>query len=183
MTDLSTILRKCIAGKRKYQDLLYDRFSGLVYGICLRYARDQTGAEDLFQESFIKVYQNLRQVENADALPGWIRSLTVRTCIDKVRKDQLSWNTSEDTADMDNQQYEQLLDKISEEEIIKLINELPDGYRLVFNLNVVDGFSHKEIAEQLNIAESTSRSQLTYAKRLLQLKLKKMGITRYESVI
>ena len=183
MRDLSVILRKCIAGKREYQDQLYDLFSGMIYGICLRYAGNQSAAEDLFQESFIKVFENLGSVANAAALPGWIRSLTVRTCIDKVRKDKLNWTEHGQPAEVEGQHYGQLVDRMSEEEIIRMINDLPDGYRIVFNLSVVDGFTHKEIAEQLGIAESTSRSQLTHAKRLLQEKLKKIGITKYESVI
>ena len=183
MNDLQIIWTKSVAGKRKYQELLYERFSGMVYGICLRYASDQSAAEDLFQDCFVKIYQQLSQVDKAEALPGWIRRLTINQCIDKVRSYKSSIVTSQEVPDAEDDQYTELLDKISEEEIVSLINELPEGYRLVFNMSVVDGFSHKEIAEQLQIAESTSRSQLTYARRWLQEKLRKLGIRKYESVI
>jgi RNA polymerase sigma-70 factor (ECF subfamily) len=183
MADLDKIVRHCIAGKRKAQDQLYDLFSAMVYGVCLRYAVDRQDAEDHFQEVFAKVYQNLRKVQNVNALPGWVKSVAINTCVDRIRRDRVSWIAPQDSEEIDDQQYNQLLDRISEEQIIGLINELPDGYRIVFNLQVIDGYSHKEIAEQLKIAESTSRSQLTYAKRLLQQKLRNIGITRYESVI
>jgi RNA polymerase sigma factor (sigma-70 family) len=183
MHDLEIILKKSIAGKRKYQGQLYDRFSGMVYGICLRYAFDPFEAEDWFQEIFIKVFQSLRSVDKAEALPGWIKRIAINTCIDKVRAKTQEFVSSETLPETDDEKYTELLDRISEEQIVQLINELPEGYRLVFNMSVVDGFSHKEIAEQLEIAESTSRSQLTYAKRLLQQKLLQIGISKYESVI
>ena len=182
MSDLRTILKKSIAGKRRYQELLYDRFSSMVYGVCLRYAKESTLAEDYFQEIFIKVFQQLSKVEEAEALPGWIRQIAVNYCIDKVRAGHSSNLVMDQITESADDSYNELIDRISEEEIVQLINELPSGYRLVFNMSV-DGFSHKEIALQLGIGESTSRSQLTYAKRLLQEKLKKIGIKKYESVI
>jgi RNA polymerase sigma factor (sigma-70 family) len=182
MSELKTILRKSIAGKRQYQEQLYDRFSSMVYGVCLRYVKDSTQAEDYFQEIFIKVFQQLKKVETAEALPGWIRQIAINYCIDKLRSARAINVETDQVIESADEAYHELIDKISEEEIVQLINELPEGYRLVFNMSI-DGFSHKEIAQQLNIGESTSRSQLTYARRYLQEKLKKIGIKKYESVI
>ncbi|MBV6645933.1 MAG: sigma-70 family RNA polymerase sigma factor [Cyclobacteriaceae bacterium] len=176
-------MRKCLQGNRKYQAILYDRFSAMVMAICSRYSGSAEQAEDVFQEAFLKIFQNLDKVKEAEALPGWIKRIAINTAIDYLKLDKASWISESTQPDGDDQYYAQMVDKISTEEIIAIINELPEGYRLVFNLHTVDGYSHKEISERLDIAESTSRSQLTYAKRLLQEKLKKIGITRYESVI
>lgn len=163
--------------------MLYDSFSGLVMGVCLRYAKNPDEAEDIFQEAFIKIFENLNQVSTPEALPGWIRRLTINTALDELKVKKFHWLVPNEINDLDDNQYSDLLDHLTNEQIIKIINELPEGYRAVFNLNIIDGYSHREIGKKLGITESTSRSQLTYAKRLLQQRLKKLGITRYESVI
>ncbi|MFY0685671.1 MAG: sigma-70 family RNA polymerase sigma factor [Cyclobacteriaceae bacterium] len=180
---LHEILTGCLAGKRKCQEELYHRFCDMVMGVCLRYARSQEQAEDIFQEVFLKVFQKIDKVKEPDALPGWIKRIAINTAIDHLKINTQENLETEDSDEQGDQQYEELLDKLSNDEIVKIINQLPDGYRMVFNLYAVDGYSHKEIAEQLGITESTSRSQLTYARRLLKEKLKNLGITRYESVI
>ena len=136
-----------------------------------------------FQETFLKVFQNLKKVKEAEALPGWIKKIAVNTCLDHLRLDKISWIAPVEGVEKEDPSYSEFLDRFSAEIIVQLINELPEGYRAVLNLYIVDGYSHKEISEKLKIGESTSRSQLTYAKRLLKEKLKKLGIEKYESVI
>ncbi|MEQ9299559.1 MAG: sigma-70 family RNA polymerase sigma factor [Cyclobacteriaceae bacterium] len=182
MTELAVLIEKCLKRRRKYQEELYHRFSGMVMGICMRYAQDRSQAEDIFQEAFIKVYERLAELKQPEALPGWIRKLTVHTALNYIRPRLNSTELIEDHVDADDQEYHRMIDSLSNDQLVEMINELPDGYRFVFNMSVIDGYNHREIAEQLDIGESTSRSQLTAAKKLLRERLKKLGINRYESV-
>ncbi len=181
--DFAEILKRSIAGSQPHRSLLYDRFCRMVMGICLRYGADRDQAEDMFQEAFYKIFHRLRQVRTAEALPGWIRSLTVNSCIDFLKLDKNAWIAPLDNMEVEDQHYVNMLDGLTEDVIVKLINDLPEGYRAVLNMFVVDGYNHKEISARLGIAESTSRSQLTYARRLLQEKMRKLNIGRYESVV
>ncbi len=182
MTELAVLIEKCLKRRRKYQEELYGRFSGMVMGVCMRYAQDRSQAEDIFQEAFIKVYERLGELKEPDALPGWIRKVAVYTALNYIRPRVVDAETIAGHMDTDDQEYHRLLDKLSNDQLVIMINELPEGYRFVFNMSVIDGYSHREIANQLGIAESTSRSQLTAAKKLLRDRLKKLGIDRYESV-
>ncbi len=183
MNDLTKILKYCKAGKKSYQEKLYDLFCNMVMGICLRYVGDRIAAEDVFQEVFIKVFQKLEDVKSPEALPGWIRRIAVNSALDAIKVQNHSLFPNNEKLDNDDHYYNEIIDKITTDELLDIVNELPEGYRVVFNLFAIDGYSHKEISEKLRIAESTSRSQLTFAKKLLQKKLKKLGITRYESVV
>jgi len=182
MISLKKILRKSIAGQQKYQEMLYERFCEMIMGICRRYSNHQNQAEDLFQECFIRVFKNLKSVKEAEALPGWIKRTAINTCLNQLKK-EISFLSPIENVAADDNMYSDLLDKLSSEKIVEVINTLPTGYRTVINMYVVDGYSHKEISETLKISESTSRSQLTYAKKVLKEKLKNAGISRYESVI
>ena len=182
-SDLKIILKKSIAGKQKYQLLLYKRFCHMVYGICRRYANGEDQANDMFQEAFFNIYKNLRKVKDAEALPGWVKRVTVNACLDHLKLNNKGWVDTEEVTELNDGFYSELMDRFSSEQIMTLVNNLPEGYRVVLNMYVMDGFSHKEIAERMGIGESTSRSQLTYAKRILKEQLKKFGIDRYESVI
>lgn len=182
MTELAVLIEKCLKRRRKYQEELYHRFSAMVMGVCMRYAKDRSQAEDIFQEAFIKIYERLGELNQPEALPGWIKTIAVYTALNYIRP---RWDEAEaftPQVDPEDQEYHKLIDRLTNEQLIAIINELPDGYRIVFNMSVIDGYSHREIAEQLSIAESTSRSQLTAAKKLLRERLKKLGINRYESV-
>ena len=182
MTELTVLIRNCLKGRRKYQEELYSRYSGLVMGICMRYARDQSQAEDIFQEAFIKVYQNLPELQEPNALPGWVKKIAVNTALNYIRPRVDRIDPINDQTDADDQEYHRLIDHLTNEQLISIINEMPEGYRFVFNMSVIDGYNHREISDHLGIAESTSRSQLTAAKKLLRQRLKKLGINRYESV-
>ncbi|MEM8893143.1 MAG: sigma-70 family RNA polymerase sigma factor [Bacteroidota bacterium] len=182
MTELSLLIRNCLKGQRKYQEELYTRFSGLVMGVCMRYARDKSQAEDIFQEAFIKIYQSLKELQDPNALPGWVKRIAVNTALNYIRPRVDQTDSINDQMDADDQEYHRLIDHLTNEQLVSIINEMPEGYRFVFNMSVIDGYNHREISDQLDIAESTSRSQLTAAKKLLRERLKKLGINRYESV-
>ena len=148
----------------------------------MRYARDRTQAEDIFQESFIKIYQGLKELNDPLAFPGWVKRIAVNTALNYIRPRVDQTDRMDNQTDADDQEYHRLIDRLTNEQLVTIINEMPEGYRFVFNMSVIDGYNHREISDQLGIAESTSRSQLTAAKKLLRNRLKKLGINRYESV-
>jgi RNA polymerase sigma-70 factor (ECF subfamily) len=168
----SDLIKGSIAGDRRMQEELYRRFAPKMYAVCLRYANNTDDAQDLLQEGFIKVYKNLHRFRAEGSFEGWVRRVFVNTSIEHYRKKtaQLSSvsekeeNTIED-ADIS------ALDSLAEKDIINIVQELSPGYRTVFNLYVVEGYSHKEIGEMLGISEGTSKSQLARAKSILQKKI------------
>lgn len=168
----SDLIKGSIAGDRRMQEELYRRFAPKMYAVCLRYANNADDAQDLLQEGFIKVYKNLHRFRGEGSFEGWVRRVFVNTSIEHFRKKsaQLSSvsekeeNTIED-ADIT------ALDSLAEKDIINIVQELSPGYRTVFNLYVVEGYSHKEIGELLGISEGTSKSQLARAKSILQKKI------------
>lgn len=154
------------------QEELYKRFSGKMYAVCLRYAGNAEDAQDLLQEGFIKVYRNLHRFRAEGSFEGWIRRVFVNSSIEHFRKKSLQLSKvsgkEEDTIeDADTT----ALDNLAERDIISLIQRLSPGYRTVFNLYVVEGYSHKEIADLLGISEGTSKSQLARARSILQKKV------------
>lgn len=180
---MDRLIKKVIKGNGKAQSQFYDEFSGLVMGICHRYGRNEDEAADIFQEAFVKIFQNIGRIRDLNTIYGWVKKVTVNSAIDHLKSIKFHEEINLENHELSDHYYTDLLDKMSTDVIIEVIDKLPEGYRIVFNLNVIDGFSHKEIAEQLKISESTSRSQLTHAKRLLKKYLNELGITKYEQVI
>ncbi len=175
------LFENCKRGDAKAQRLLYDLFKGRLMGLCRRYARSTEEAQDVLQESFIKIFSKIQQLESVDKLESWMKAVTVRTAIDQYRKTKIH-----DTVfkKMEETEYGDLSLEVSlhdfvDQEIVALVNALPEGCRLIFNLSVVEGYSHREIAEMLNVSEGTSRSQLYYAKYLLREKLKGHTVAHY----
>jgi len=154
------------------QEELYNRFSGKMYAVCLRYSSNSDDAQDLLQDGFIKVYRNLNRVRAEESFEGWIRRVFVNSSIEHFRKKSLLiTNVSEKEEKLVENNDLSALDNLAEKDIIKLIQELSPGYRTVFNLYVVEGYSHKEIGEKLGISEGTSKSQLARARNILQKKV------------
>jgi RNA polymerase sigma-70 factor (ECF subfamily) len=154
------------------QEELYNRFAPKMYAVCLRYANNSDDAQDLLQEGFIKVYKNLHRFRAEGSFEGWIRRVFVNSSIEHFRKKaiQLSSVSDKEENTIENSDIS-ALDTMAEKDIIRLIQELSPGYRTVFNLYVVEGYSHKEIGEKLGISEGTSKSQLARAKAILQKKV------------
>lgn len=168
------LVKGCIKQERKFQNMLYKKYSGKMMGVCLGYTKDKDTAKDLLQDAFIKVFTKIQHYTNEGSLEGWVRRVVVNTAIDYYRKSSklyVSNTKNEFIPTVDNY----ILEQLNSEDLIKLIRKLPDGYRLVFNLNVIEGYTHEEIAKQLGITESTSRSQLTRARKLLQEWVLKMS--------
>ncbi len=168
------------------QRRLYELFSGKMMAICYRYAKDRDEAEDMLQEGFVKVFQYIEKYNNQGSLEGWIRRIMVNTAIDIIRKNKslqlvspLNDNITESTVD------DNIVDTLEVEYLLNIIQDLPDGYRIVFNMFAIEGYSHAEIATQLNINESTSRSQFTRAKILLKKRIHEdsLVINTYQDAI
>jgi RNA polymerase sigma-70 factor (ECF subfamily) len=139
-----------------------------MYGVCLRYAANVEEAEDVMQEGFIKVFKKISSFRGEGSFEGWIRRIFVNTAIEQYRKKTYLRPITEQEEDTVEGKYLSVLDSLAEKDIIKLVQKLSPGYRTVFNMYVVEGYSHKQIAEQLGISEGTSKSQLSRAKQILQ---------------
>lgn len=165
------LIAGCIEGDRQMQEELYRRFAPKMYAVCLRYANNANDAQDLLQEGFIKVYKNLHRFRAEGSFEGWIRRVFINSSIEHLRKKQLHLATVGDKEENTIENADiSALDNLAEKDIINLIQDLSPGYRTVFNLYVIEGYSHKEIGEQLGISEGTSKSQLARAKAILQKK-------------
>jgi RNA polymerase sigma factor (sigma-70 family) len=154
------------------QEELYNRFSGKMYAVCLRYSNNADDAQDLLQEGFIKVYRNLHRFRAEGSFEGWVRRVFVNSSIEHFRKKSVQLaSVSEREEETIGDKDINALDTLAEKDIINLIRELSPGYRTVFNLYVVEGYSHSEIADMLGISEGTSKSQLARARGVLQKKV------------
>jgi len=175
------IFEHCKKGDAKAQRILYDLFKGKLMGLCRRYAQNREEAQDVLQESFIRIFTNIHQLKASEKLESWMKSITVRTAINYYHKGKgraLMFSNVEDSASRQTVE-ETSLQKLSDEYLISLVNALPDGCRIVFNLFAIEGFSHAEIAEMLHVSEGTSRSQFYHAKYLLKEKLNCQNLTHY----
>lgn len=142
--------------------------------VCRRYACDQAEAEDMLQESFIKVFTNIGQFRFQGSLEGWIRRIVVHTALRTLQKKKIRFTEIDEDLDLAQSVNADGLAGLSVEELLKLIGNLPDGYRLVFNLYVLEGYDHNEIAGMLDISPTTSRSQLSKARKLLQTQVENL---------
>ena len=162
------LIQGSIKGDRQIQELLYHRFSPKMYAVCLRYSGNVDDAQDLLQEGFIKVFKNLNKFRGDGSFEGWIRRIFVNTSIEHFRK-KVNMYTVTETQEVTIEDKElNVLDNLAEKDIIIMIQQLSPGYRAVFNLHVIEGYSHKEIADMLGINEGTSKSQLARAKTVLR---------------
>lgn len=172
MTD-ELLVRGCLRKEPRYQQALYEKYKVEMFTVCLRYASDRTEAEDFLQDGFMQVFKNLNQFDSArGSLQGWVRKVIINKSLQHVRKKKLPF-TNNDVSDFANQIAgdENIISMLSAKEIVLLIQQLPNGYKVVFNLFMIEGYSHQEIADQLNITVSTSKSQLRKARLALQQKI------------
>jgi RNA polymerase sigma-70 factor (ECF subfamily) len=168
-STLNINLANCMNGCRKSQKDLYDCFSSKMFAICLRYAKNQMDAEDILQEGFIKLYKNLDRFRGEGSFEGWVRRIFVNTAIEHIRKQkQSNTDINEQVENSFRDQSANALDKLFQKDLLHTTSGLSDGYKTVFSMYAVEGFSHKEIADQLGISESTSKSQFSRAKAILR---------------
>jgi RNA polymerase sigma-70 factor (ECF subfamily) len=176
MQKEAEIIQGCIDRVKLYEDILYEHFAPITYAICLRYATNKDDAKDIFQEAFVKVYTQIQNYSKQGSFEGWVKRIFVNTAIDYCRKNKNNLFTNlneQQEISINEQDLEEKLD-IPKEKLMQLIRDLPDGYRLVFNLYAIEKYSHKQIAEVLNIEEGTSKSQLFKARKMLQKEIIKL---------
>jgi len=178
LTDFE-IINGCIRQNTNCQRMLFEQYAGKFMTVCKRYANDDMEAEDMLQEGFVRIFNNIHQFKFEGSFEGWMRRIVVNVALKSLQKKKLKFSeikdNSVDTPSIQAYAYNHL----GEEELLKLINNLPDGYRIVFNLAVIEGYSHEEIAKMLNVQPSTSRSQLVKARKMLQsqiLEIQKIAV-------
>ena len=173
--NFEELVHKCVKRDNDARKRVYDLFSAQMFSICLRYTKNKSQAEDIFQDAFLKVFENIGQLKNPEALPGWIKMIFVRTAINfiqgEVKFDSTDLSVVEKREFFDND----ILNEISLKEIEALIKRLPTKSGMVFNLYVIEGYSHQEIADLMGISVGTSKSQLFDAKQLLKKELIKFN--------
>ena len=147
---------------------MYEHFSGKMFSICLRYSKSQMDAEDILQDGFVKLFNNLNRFRGEGSFEGWVRRIFVNTAIEHIRRKSVNTSVGEGLENSVADKRQNALDNLYEKDILKTTKTLSEGYRTVFNLYAVEGYSHKEIASQLGITESTSKSQFSRAKALLR---------------
>jgi RNA polymerase sigma-70 factor, ECF subfamily len=164
------IIKGCLKNDRASQKLLYERFYGKMMGVCMRYAKDRDEAKDILHEGYMKVFDKLKNFGNKGSFEGWIRRIMVNAAIDHLRRnkhDYLIVNTvyaSDQAGVVADEPDDNIINRVDQEEVMKAVQNLSPAYRAVFNLYVIEEYSHKEISEILDISEGTSKSNLAKAK-------------------
>ncbi|MEN0049728.1 MAG: sigma-70 family RNA polymerase sigma factor [Bacteroidota bacterium] len=173
--DDLNIIKACKKGDRKAQELLYRKYNAMLFGICLRYAKDRQEAQDFLQESLIVLFRDLHQYQPKAAFGAWLRRVTVNICLQQLRKKQnvFQTHTIEEVCSNSIQKEADIFSRFREKALLQMVQQLPTGYRVVFNLYVIEGYSHQEIADSLDISVNTSKSQLSRAKASLRKLLEK----------
>ncbi len=174
------IIEGCANHERKAQQILYDKHSRFLLGVCMRYATDKAEAEDILQDSFLKIFSSVKDFSGTGSFIGWMRKVAVNTAITHYHKN-LKYRYHIDIDEYVSTEtgvtsFEE--DFFTSDELFKVLNELPAGYRMVFNLYAIEGYKHKEIAEMLGVDTNTSKSQYSRAKAVIRDKLEKLGKLR-----
>lgn len=173
--DELTLVKECIAGNIRYQRALFDKYAPKMLAVCARYAKSSEQAEDVLQDGFVKVFGKLKDYKGEGSLEGWIRRILVNTALDQIRKEaKHQFNVPLDDVSYRIEQKELILDGLMAEDLMQLIQSMPEGYKVVFNLFAIEGYSHAEIAERLGISENTSKSQYSRARAYLRERLEKV---------
>jgi len=165
------LIDKCRKQDGKAQKAIYDKYAPKMLGVCIRYVKDADQAEDLMIAGFVKVFNKIDQFKSEGSFEGWIRRIMVNESLTFIRKNKGMYLEVDIEAADREPDYSSLSDHLETEDLLKMINNLPTGYQTVFNLYAIEGYSHKEIAEKLEISENTSKSQLSRARALLQKQL------------
>jgi RNA polymerase sigma factor (sigma-70 family) len=183
--DLTQLVNACKKHDPAAQTVFYDRYKNRLTGVCLRYAKTKAEAEDIFQEAFIRIFNHIHELINPEAADSWVKTIVVRTAINyyhRTTKEQ-DLHSSLDNNDLhlDSGDYQKLIDGLHVEDLLAIINELPDKYRAVINLHLIDGYTHVEIGEMLSMSDATARSQFMRGRNMLIKKLELKGIVHHEN--
>ena len=178
---IEDIIKGCKANQARSQEVLYQLFASKVMSICHRYVKNSVEEEDALQETFVKVFKNINKLEKISSIEAWIKKIAVNTAINNYHKNKKHYGQINlEYLNNSDSSYKDIIDKLSNNELLLTINKLPKGYRVVFNLYIIEGYSHKEISKRLKISEGTSKSQLSRARSYLKNELLKLDIKSYE---
>lgn len=178
---IDDLLLGCQKGDRKMQELLYKQTFGKMMAVCVRYAKDRTDAEDVLQLGYIKVFTKIKDFKNEGSFEGWIRRIMVNTSIENFRESQRSLKVVELDEAFEQPSVGFDFSRLGMEDLLKAIGTLADGYRMVFNMYAIEGYSHREIAAELGISEGASKSQLSRARAILKQYIIKLEGQDYAS--
>ena len=172
--SLKKLIQNCKKGDRKAQEQLYRTYANVLFGLCLKYSRNKTEAEDNLHDSFMVIFDKIDQFKFKGSFEGWMKRITVNTVLQKYRKNQYLKLVTENIEEEAEADYEYADIELST--LLQYVQELPTKYRLTFNLYVLDGYSHKEISDLLGTSQGTSKSNLARARMILKDKIKKENI-------
>lgn len=182
MNRESRIIEGCLKGDRRYQKELYDLYASRMMVVCLRYTRSTLEAEDVLQESFIKIFKNIGQFKHDSNLSAWIRKIVVNTALNAQRKKLYMYPMVDIDHTEEKVDERIVLAEFQLQELLEIIRTLPLGCQVIFNLYAIEGFSHKEIATKMKISEGTSKSQYARAKMLLRKKIEDLRVSGIEKI-
>jgi RNA polymerase sigma factor (sigma-70 family) len=166
------LISGCIDENRQCQHLLFQQYAGKFMAICLRYANSESEAEDMVQEGFMIIFNKIKTFKNLGPLGAWMRRIIINVALKEVNKKKIHFvDVTNETVPFSQPLESEIYSQMGENDILKLVNSLPQGYKIVFTLFVIEGFSHEEISELIDIQPATSRSQLVKARKMLQEKI------------
>lgn len=171
LENLKNIVEDCVSGNVRAQETLYRMLAPKMFGVCLRYSKDRTEAEDNLQEGFIRVFAYIKNFRHEGSLEGWVRKIMVNVSLEKFRKQNVMYPVEDISLYDSRVDSNDIIEKLAAEELVALIQELPPRYRMVFNLYVMEGYNHKEIGKEMQISEGTSKSNLARARDILKKKV------------
>lgn len=177
--DDATLVIECGKGNVRAQRELFEKYARKMLGVCLRYAKDTEQAEDVLQDGFVKVFNKLKDFKSEGSLEGWIRRIMVNTALDQIRKNSKTLgDMSLDDVGYKIENNDFMLENLMAQDLMKMVQAMPEGYKVVFNMFAIEGYSHSEIADTLGISENTSKSQYSRARAYLRERLEKTGSGR-----
>lgn len=177
--DDATLIIECVKCNVKAQRFLFDKYAPKMLAVCMRYSKNKSDAEDILQDAFIKIFNNIGSFKNEGSLEGWIRRIMVNTSLDQIRKNNKFSNDTElDSVSFKLESNDFSFSSLETDDLLRMINNMPNGYKIVFNMFAIEGYSHQEIASILGVTENTSKSQYLRARSFLKNELKKMNFER-----
>ena len=180
MTD-EQIIQGCKDKDARAQKQLFEKYAGTMLGVCMRYMKAQQEAEDVLQDGFIKVFEKFDRFTGEGSLEGWIKRIMINTALDQLRKNKkTNYHLDVDEVGFMIPKEDMIIENLSAENLLKILDTIPEGYRVVFNLYAIEGYTHKEIGEQLGVSENTSKSQYSRAKAHLRKLLIDYNIVEVE---
>lgn len=180
------LIKDCIKGREKAQKKLYDLFSPKMLSLCYRYAKNKIDAEDIFQSGWLKIFENIDQLRNTNLLESWMKKIFVNEALQFYKRtERISFSDNYFNVENENDNFKRIYLKFQVDEITELIQKLPNRMRMVFNLYIIEEFSHTEIAEMMNISLGTSKSQLHDARKILRKQITRLNtqkLTKFWSI-